>query len=80
MYNKLSLSLKKLKVDNPTFSFCLLALDIRILIQSINQYIPKDSMTACITKIVTMFVNVENTRSSGRVVPPLAAGRSPTKD
>ena len=51
MYNKLSLSLKKLKVDNPTFIFCLLALDIRILIQSINQYIPKDSMTAWITKI-----------------------------
>ncbi len=31
-------------------------------------------------KIVTMFVNTENQRSSGRVVPPLAAGRSPTED
>ncbi|SHE60385.1 hypothetical protein SAMN05444349_1674, partial [Bacteroides faecichinchillae] len=27
-----------------------------------------------------MFVNAENKRSSGRVVPPLAAGRSPTED
>jgi len=25
-----------------------------------------------------MFVNAENIRLSGRVVPPLAAGRSPT--
>ena len=30
--------------------------------------------------IVTMFVNAENIRLSGRVVPPLAAGRSPTDD
>ena len=29
---------------------------------------------------VTMFVNVDNNRSSGRVVPPLAAGRSPTDE
>ena len=28
----------------------------------------------------TMFVDVQNNRSSGRVVPPLAAGRSPTDD
>lgn len=30
--------------------------------------------------IVTMFVNAENIRLSGRVVPPLAAGRSPTNE
>lgn len=65
MYNKLSLSLKKLKVDNPTFIFCLLALDIRILIQSINQYIPKDSMTACITKI-NDYGNKQKTNRSRR--------------
>ena len=65
MYNKLSLSLKKLKVDNPTFIFCLLALDIRILIQSINQYIPKDSMTTCITKI-NDYGNKQKTNRSRR--------------
>lgn len=27
-----------------------------------------------------MFVNAENIRLSGRVVPPLAAGRSPTEE
>lgn len=27
-----------------------------------------------------MFVNAENIRLSGRVVPPLAAGRSPTDE
>ena len=33
-----------------------------------------------IEKKDTMFVAVQNNRSSGRVVPPLAAGRSPTDD
>lgn len=50
VYNKQSFSLKKLKVDNPTLIFCLLALDLRILLQSINQYTPDISMTTCITK------------------------------
>ena len=50
LYNKQSFSLKKLKVDNPTLIFCLLALDLRILLQSINQYTPDISMTTCITK------------------------------
>lgn len=35
---------------------------------------------AAILKKDTMFVDVQNNRSSGRVVPPLAAGRSPTDD
>ena len=39
-----------MKVDNPTLIFCLLALDLRILLQSINQYTPDISMTTCITK------------------------------
>ena len=65
MYNKLSLSLKKLKVDNPTFIFCLLALDRQILKQSKKQDIPKDSMTACITKI-NDYGNKQKTNRSRR--------------
>ena len=42
-------------------------------------YIPI-SLASKQTEKDTMFVDVQNNRSSGRVVPPLAAGRSPTDD
>ena len=51
----------------------------REIISHVESYTNKsDGMT--FSKKDTMFVDVQNNRSSGRVVPPLAAGRSPTDD
>ena len=39
-----------------------------------------DSILLQLLEKVTMFVSANDFRSSGRVVPPLAAGRSPTDE